>query len=49
MFGVADVFSYQDVNLPIVFLGKFIGWLPLEFAYQSLAKTKDANESDMVR
>eukprot|EP00956_Cyclotella_meneghiniana_P011659 scaffold16413_cov52-Cyclotella_meneghiniana.AAC.3 len=35
-------------NLPIVFLGKIIGWLPLEFTYQTLAKTRDANGPEMI-
>jgi len=36
------------VNLPIVHVGR-MGWLPLEFAFQSFSKTKDANDPDMVR
>ncbi len=34
--------------MPIVCLGR-IGWFPLELAYQSFAKTRDANEPSMVQ
>lgn len=43
------IMALQNRDLPIVYLGKRVGWLPLQFAYQSFEKTKDSNENDMVR